>query len=95
MVHITDLSTAFLLVSGFIALGLLAVAIMGYRRTREPSMAFLAGAFTLFAAKSFLVAYAIRTGLIEHELLELVDAIGDLGTVLLILVPVFWPARKP
>lgn len=93
MVHITEISAGFMVISGILSLFLLVLAINAYRRTRSPSMGFLAGAFTLFALKSFLVGYSIWTGLIEHELLELVDAVGDLGAILLIVVPILLPRR--
>ena len=93
MVHVTELAAAVSAISGILSLGLVVFAVRAYRRTRSSQMAFLVGAFMLFSAKAFLVAYSIMTGLIEHEVLELVDAIGDMGTMFLILVPIFWPER--
>jgi hypothetical protein len=83
------LSAGFSLLSGLIALGLLVFAVNAYRRSRDNSFAFLAGAFTLFAIKSFVVAFALWTNAITHPALEFVDAAGDLGTIFLILAPVF------
>lgn len=89
MLHIAEASAAFMGISGTISIVLLAIAVKAYRQTKDAAMVFLAGAFTLFALKSFLVGYSLLTGLIGHQTLELVDAVGDLGTILLIVVPVF------
>lgn len=94
MVNITLVSTSFSIISGIVALGLLALAIRGFRQTRDSAMGFLAGAFALFSAKSFLVAYSVYTHMIAHETLEFIDAIGDMGTILLIAVPIFF-VREP
>lgn len=94
MVDITLVSTSFSVISGLVSLGLLALAIRGYQSTRDSAMGFLAGAFALFSAKSFLVAYSMYTALIPHHTLEFIDAVGDLGTILLITVPIFF-VREP
>ena len=94
MVHAHDIAFAVSVLSGLISLGLLTFAIRAYRRSQEGALAFVAGAFTVFAIKSFVVAYALRTGVVEHELLELIDAIGDLATIFFFLVPILWPARS-
>jgi len=93
MLDAHSVSFGFLIVSGLLSLGLLGFAIRGFRRSHESGLAFVAGAFTIFAIKSFLVAYALRTGSIEHERLELVDAMGDLATVLIFVAPLFWPMK--
>jgi len=76
-----------------LSLVLLVVAIRAYRVDRAPALAFVAGAFMVFTFKSFLVAYAVWSGAIEHEMLEFIDAVGDLGTIVLLTMPVLWPQR--
>ena len=83
------LSAGFSFVSCAISVFLLGMAIRVFARTRDPTMAFLTGAFSLFAFKSFIVGYAVLTNAIEHDSLELVDAMGDLATVLLLVTPLF------
>jgi hydrogenase-4 membrane subunit HyfE len=90
---ILDLSVGFSLLGGLIAFGLLLVAVAAFRRHREPAFAFLIGAFTVFFLKSFLVAYSLKTEAIGHEYLEFVDSVGDVATLLLITLPILWPAR--
>lgn len=94
MVHIVEVSAGFSVLSGFIGLGLLIFAVRAYLRTRETMFAFLIGAFMIFSFKAFLVAYALWTDAIGHETLELVDAVGDLGTVALLLAPMLFPGRR-
>lgn len=91
MVHVQDLSAGFSLLSGLIAFFLFSLAARAYSRERDRAYGLLASAFFLFGTKSFIVAYAVWTGAIEHQLLELVDAIGDLGTILLIAMPLILP----
>lgn len=93
MVHIVEVSAGFSVLSGLIGLGLLVFASRAYLRTRETTFAFLMGAFTIFSFKAFLVGYALWTNAIGHETLELVDAIGDLGTMALLLAPLLYAGR--
>jgi hypothetical protein len=91
MVHITEVSAGFSALSGLIGIGLLIFAVRAYLRTRERMFAFLVGAFLVFSFKAFLVSYSLLTNVIGHETLELVDAVGDLGTVALLLAPLLLP----
>ena len=93
MVGIGEISVGFSIISGIIGVVLLSVAARAYRQDRTPALAFLAGAFTVFALKSFLVAYAVWSKTIEHEMLEFIDAVGDLGTIMLLAMPLLWPQR--
>lgn len=90
MVNIHELSASFMAVSTLVAISLLFLAIKAYRQSRDPSLAFVGAAFTLFSVKSLIVGYALLTGSIQHTYLELVDAVGDLGTVVLFVIPIFW-----
>lgn len=93
MVHITDVSAGLFLFSGLLSIVLLGLALRAYHRTGEATMGFVAGAFTVFAFKSFVVGYSLFAGLVEHTLLELIDGVGDLATVLLFVVPILVPRR--
>ena len=93
MVHITEVSAGFVFLSGLASLALVVLSVRAYQRTRDGKFGFLAGAFSVFTGKALLVSYSLYSGLIEHQLLELVDAIGDLATLFLILAPVAWPGR--
>lgn len=93
MVGILELSAGFSALSGALGLTLLVFAVRAYRADRAPALAFVAGAFTVFTLKSLMVAYALWSGAIEHETLEFIDAVGDLGTILLLTLPVLWPQR--
>lgn len=94
MAHFIEVSAGFSILSGLIGIGLLVFAVRAYRRTRESMFLFLCGAFSLFTVKAFLVAYSLVTELIGHEVLELVDAVGDLGTIALLLAPLFAGRRE-
>ena len=83
------LSAGFSFLSAAVSLFLLWMAIRVFARTRDPTMAFLTGAFSLFAFKSFIVGYALVTNAIQHDSLELMDAMGDLATLLLLVTPIF------
>lgn len=93
MVGIGEVSIGFSVISGIVGLALFVVAARAYRQDRTPAFAFVAAAFTVFSMKSFLVAYAVWSENIEHEMLEFIDAVGDLGTILLIAMPLLWPQR--
>ena len=93
MVDVSSWSSGFSLASGLISLGLVGFALNAFRRFGDPAMGFVTGAFTVFAVKSFLVAYSLFADLIAHELLELVDTVGDLATVLLLVAPFLLPPR--
>ena len=94
MVEAGMLSVGFSVLSGFIAVGLLAFAVRAYNRTRDPNFVFVMGAFTVFGLKSFFVAWAVSSHSVGHEVLELFDAIGDLATVALLLGPLLFPGSK-
>ncbi len=85
---------AFLYASGALSLLLVGFAARAYHRNRDANMAFVASAFTLFTMKDALVAYSLQTGVIPHQTLESVDAAGDLATVLLLVLPLFWSVRR-
>lgn len=87
---ITHISAGFMFLSTLVSITLLAIALRAYREYRERSMLFLAAAFTVFTVKSVLVGTSLLFNLVAHESLELVDAMGDLATILLIVAPLFF-----
>lgn len=89
MVGMQTMSVGFSVISALVGLALVTLSLRAFGANRDPAMGFLTGAFTLFSLKSFFVAYSVGTGAVGHEVLELVDAVGDLGTVLLLVVPTF------
>lgn len=93
MVSIGQISIGFSVISGLVGLALFVVAARAYRQDRNPALAFVAGAFTVFALKSFFVSYAVASRSIEHEMLEFMDAVGDLATIMLLAMPLLWPQR--
>lgn len=86
------LISPFMLVAGLVSLGLAIFGLNAYRKTRDPAMAFVAGAFSVFTLKSFIVGYALGGGL-PHNAIDAVDATGDMVTVGLLLAPIMWPRR--
>ena len=89
MPGIHELSIGFSILSGLVGLGLSALSVRAYRANRDPMMGFLTGGFTVFALKSFAVAASLATDTLEHQMLELIDAVGDLGAMVLIITPIF------
>jgi hypothetical protein len=93
MLGIGEISVGFSVTSGLLGIVLFVVAARAYRHERTPALAFVAGAFVMFALKSLLVAYAVYSSSIEHEMLEFMDAVGDMATILLLTMPLLWPQR--
>src|SRR6267143_64414 len=94
MVDLVLVSSSFSIASALVSFALLIFALRAYSHTRDGNMAFLVGAFALFAFKSLIVGYALLTNAIEHDSLELVDGAGDLCTVLLMAMPLLVPRRE-
>lgn len=90
MVHLRELSAGFSLLSALVSFILLGLALGAFRHNRRSPFAFLAAAFGIFAAKSLIVAYSVWADAIHHDSLELIDAVGDLTTILLLTIPIFW-----
>lgn len=93
MVDMGGLSVGFSSVSGVLSLALFLIAVRTYRQERNPALAFVAGAFLIFALKSFLVAYAVAYHSIEHPALEFIDGVGDMTTIAFLTLPILWPRR--
>jgi len=93
MVHPTDISAGVSLLAALLGATLLVFAYSGYRRSRDPRLVYVGAAFAVFAAKSLFVAVALFRQTPGHETLELIDAVGDMTTVLLFVVPLFVQRR--
>lgn len=88
MAHPSEIAaTIVVLVVAAITLFLTVVAGMAANRTGNRKLWYLGGAFGLFAIKSALTAWALQTGGIGHEHLELVLSGFDLGIVILLVIP--------
>jgi hypothetical protein len=72
---------------GAVCVMLVIIGIGAWRRTGENRLLWLVAAFSLFAVKSFLNAWALTTGAIQHEHLELVSSLFDLAIVACIVAP--------
>lgn len=67
---------------------LIAVAIwVAAIRVGNPKIRWIAAGFFVMAAKSVLIAFALGTGFLQHEIIELVDAVFDLLVVVLVAAP--------
>lgn len=70
-------------ISFLIALGLWVAA----NRVGNPKIRWVSAGFFAMAFKSVLIAAAIGTGFLQHEIVELVDAVFDLLAVTLVAAP--------
>lgn len=68
-----------------IALGV--IASRAVARTGNKKLWYLMAAFAVLALKGLLVAFALFTEAIEHQHLELVSSLFDLGVVTLLVLP--------
>jgi hypothetical protein len=75
------------LVVGIVTTILMVLALKARQRTGNRRLPFVAGAFGAFSVKSFLTAWALQTGSIAHEHLELVSSGFDLVIVVLLTIP--------
>lgn len=58
-------------------------------RTGHTRIRFVSAAFGVHGVKSTFIAIALLTQLVEHELLEMIEALFDLVMVTLLAIP-FW-----
>lgn len=70
-------------ISFLIALGLWIAA----NRVGNPKIRWVSAGFFVMAGKSILIAVAVSTGFLQHEIIELVDALLDLVAVLFVAAP--------
>lgn len=85
---------AIIAVVALVSLLLTALAAAAWRRTGNRKLAFVTAAFLVFFAKSVLTAYAVKTGFVAHEDLELIGALADLVVVLLLVAPFAAPLLR-
>jgi uncharacterized membrane protein YadS len=79
-------------VVGFVAVvsfTLMVLTWLAAKRIGQRKVFFVAAAFGVHFVKSVVVAIALVTGVLEHEVLEMVAAVFDLGMVTLLFIP-FW-----
>ena len=87
-------SVALISLAGLLSLVLTALAVGAWRRTGNRKLAFVAGAFGLFFAKSVFTAYSLWTGFLGHEDLELAGAMLDVVIVGLLVAPFLGGLRR-
>lgn len=92
MTDFTTPSTAVLAGVAAAALGLGVMMWVASARLAQPKVRFLAAGFFVLFLKSLFAIYCIQTGILHHELLEMVDGFFDLVMVVLIATP-FWLRR--
>lgn len=90
--HVHQVSAATIAVVGAIALALAVVGFSAARKNR--TLLFVGSAFLVFALKGFFSSWAILSGRVEHEDLELQLAIADLVVVVLLVIPLFARGRN-
>ncbi|HVL87343.1 MAG TPA: hypothetical protein VM681_04945 [Candidatus Thermoplasmatota archaeon] len=87
MVHIHEITSAVLAIVGLVGAGLALVAWKSYRATANRWLPYVFGAFAILGAKGFVGAWAIFTGRVAHEHLELLLGMADLAIALLLAAP--------
>lgn len=63
------------------------VTFVGWRRSGNWKIGFIAGAFATHFAKSALVALFLATNSVGHEVVEVIEAAFDLAMISLLFVP--------
>jgi hypothetical protein len=91
----SEISYVFAFLSAALSLVLLGYAVATYRQTRDRIMGFLVAGFAVFGLKCLVVGYALLTGRIGHEALELLDNVADLLLLSLIVSPILLAKRTP
>lgn len=82
-------SSTLVLVVGIVSFLLMVLTWMAAERTGHRKVRFVAAAFGVHFVKSAIVAYGLFTGLIGHEVLEVVEAVFDAAMIALLAIP-FW-----
>lgn len=75
------------LLVGLIALAMAVLAWQARQRSGNPQLAFVAGAFALFLAKSLFSAYNVWTHDVPHDEIELVLSLFDLLIIGALFLP--------
>lgn len=87
MVDLALASSFTSLLVGLIALVMAALAWQARQRSGNAQLAFVAGAFGLFLAKSLFSAYNVQTHAVPHDEIELVLSLFDLLIIGLLFLP--------
>jgi hypothetical protein len=82
-------ATIIVIVVSIVSLVMAAIAVRSLRRTGNRRLAYVASAFATFAVKGVVVAWALQSSTIQHEHLEVVSALFDLVTIVLLVIPIF------
>ena len=92
-IHQHEVASAVIALVGLIALVLAGIGIASARRSENPGLRFVVAAFVVFGLKGLFAAWAVYTGDVAHEDLELITAVADLAVVVLLVLPLFRRAR--
>ena len=63
------------------------ITFLGYWRSRDRRILFISTAFAVHFVKSTIVAFSLQFSLMEHEAVEVVEAVFDLTMVSLLFIP--------
>lgn len=74
-------------VVGLVAALLVVLAVRARRRSGNPQLAYVAGAFGVFVARSAFSAYNVQTHAVPHDEIELVLSLLDLLILILLCIP--------
>lgn len=86
-IHIHEVTTGVVLLVGLLAAALAGVGYGASRRSGNPALGFVAGAFAVFALKSIFSAWGVYARALPHEHLELVLSLADLVILVLLALP--------
>lgn len=92
MVALASLSGSLVSIVAAVSLALALLTYVAAKRTAQRRIYVVATAFGVHFAKSSIVAWALFTGSLGHEILEILEAGFDLAMVLL-LFTAFWVRR--
>ena len=84
---LTQFSALIVAVVALASLVLTIIIFLGYLRTRNRKILFVAGALATHFVKSSIVAVALQFSLMGHESIEVVEALFDLAMVTLLFIP--------
>ena len=81
------------IIVAIIAFVLFITGILSYRTVKDTRLLSITLAFGVFFVKNLLIACSLAFDLVEHGDLELVDAIFDLITILLLFFPILFKSN--
>lgn len=89
MPMLTTFSSTLVLLVAIASLVLMVLTWIAANRTGHRKVRYVAAAFGVHFAKSTIVAYALFTGRLGHEVVEVIEAVFDALMITLLAIP-FW-----